>query len=392
MSIWGRKNRVHGRAPQPSPIIVHVPRLSLTSIVRVAFIATLLILASAQNGFSQTTMIQPPAELPEDPGASLQGNGASAARNDGFSGSISGIALDVNGGIVPGAKITLTQQGPDTSMKTIAAADGSFTFSSLSPGVYRVTVEAEGLQTYQSSEITLQQGQTLQAPTIGLRLSETITSIDVTATQEEVAAAQVSQQVKQRVFGVFPNFYTSYIWNAAPMTSKQKFGLALRTTIDPVNILTIAGVAGAEQVHHSFPAYDGGIGGYGKRYTTRFSDVFFSRMIGSAILPSLFHQDPRYFYRGSGSTASRVLYAMSSAVIARGDDGRRQPNYSHLLGNLAAGGIANVYRPPSDRGVALTFETALVEAGVDAVGNVVREFLLRRVTPSVPDFAEGNKK
>ena len=394
MAKSGGTKIVHGRAPRTPQILALLPvRLSLTRLRKLTAVAIVLTLASAQNGFSQTILAQQSAELPEDPGASFQVNESGASRNSvDVTGSISGIALDVNGGIIPGASITLTRQGLETSIKTIAASDGSFTFNSLSPGVYRLTVEAEGLQTYQSSDLPMQGGQALQVPTIGLRMSEANISVDVTATQEEVSAAQVSQQEKQRVFGVFPNFYTSYIWDAAPMTSKQKFGLALRTTVDPINLLAIAGVAGAEQVHNTFPAYGSGIGGYGKRYEARFADVFASRMIGSAILPSLLHQDPRYFYRGSGSTASRVLYAMSSAVITRGDNGRRQPNYSHLLGNLAAGGIANLYRPVADRGAALTFETALVEAGVDAVGNVVREFLLRRVTSSVPDFAEGNNK
>ena len=68
-------------------------------------------------------------------------------------------------------------------------------------------------------------------------------------------------------------------------------------------------------------------------------------MIGGAILPSLFRQDPRYIYKGTGSIPSRALYAIANSVICRGDNRRWQPSYSGILGGLAAGGISNLYYP-----------------------------------------------
>jgi hypothetical protein len=67
------------------------------------------------------------------------------------------------------------------------------------------------------------------------------------------------------------------------------------------------------------------------------------------LLPSLLKQDPRYFYKGTGSTRSRLLYALTSPVICKGGNGHWQANYSNILGNFAAGGIANLYYPSSDR-------------------------------------------
>ncbi len=89
-------------------------------------------------------------------------------------------------------------------------------------------------------------------------------------------------------------------------------------------------------------------------------------MLGSAVFPSLLHQDPRYFYQGTGSVTSRIWHALSSAIICRGDNGRRQFNYSHVLGNFAAGGISNLYRPEEDRGVGLTVENALLHTATNA--------------------------
>jgi hypothetical protein len=304
-------------------------------------------------------------------------------------GRVTGVALAENGTPLFGARVTIrVEDGPITA-ETTAGEDGAFSIPGLPPGTYRISITLRGLEPYLSAPFNLHAGEAHDLQKLLLRVGGTETEVTVTATPEQVATEQIKAQEKQRVLGVFPNFYTSYIWKAAPMTSKQKFKLAIRATTDPITFLTVAGVAGGEQFSNTFPGYGGGAEGYAKRFGSRYADAFSSRLIGSAILPSLLHQDPRYFYRGTGSIPSRVLYAMSSAVITRGDKGQRQPNYSRLLGNLAAGGISNLYRPDEDRGVALTFESTLISAGVDAVGNVVREFLLRGFTPSVPSYANG---
>ena len=72
-------------------------------------------------------------------------------------------------------------------------------------------------------------------------------------------------------------------------------------------------------------------------------------MLGGAVFPSLFKQDPRYFYKGTGSISSRALYAIANSVICKGDNERWQPNYSAILGGIAAGGISNLYYPASNR-------------------------------------------
>ena len=309
------------------------------------------------------------------------------------SASISGVVLDPSGAVVRGATVKLAGTDAATERTTVADDQGRFLFSSLPAGTFKITVaSATGLTTFTSEPVTLAEGQKFELPPITLRI--TVASSDVhvvgtAATQEEVAQAQIQAQEKQRVLGIVPNFYSSYIWNAAPMTSKQKFGLALRSTTDPVAFMVAGGVAGVEQWHHTFPGYGRGTDGYLKRYGAAYADNMIGRMVGSAILPSLLHQDPRYFYKGSGSATSRALYAISQTVICRGDDGRSEPNYSHVLGNFAAAGISNLYRAPQDRSASLTFRNALIITGSNAIGNLVREFLLRKITPKVPDYAQG---
>jgi len=136
----------------------------------------------------------------------------------------------------------------------------------------------------------------------------------------------------------------------------------------------VAGVAGVQQYKNVFPAYGGGIEGYGKRYGAAFANHVSATLLGRAVYPSIFHQDPRYFYKGKGSVRARMLYAISAAVIARDDDGRWKPNYSLVLGSFSAAAISNLYYPGPDRGASLVVFNGLASTGAHAGSNLIREF------------------
>jgi hypothetical protein len=209
-------------------------------------------------------------------------------------------------------------------------------------------------------------------------------------TKTEAAEKQIKQEEKQRVLGFMPNFYVSYDPNPIPLDSKQKFELAWKTTVNPYSFAIIGAIAGIQQADNSYSGYGQGAQGYGKRYGAGYADFVTGTFIGGALLPSILKQDPRYFYKGTGSTHSRVLYAMANAVICKGDNGRWQPNYSNILGSLAAGGISNAYYPASDRGAALTFENAFIGIGATAAVNVLQEFVVRKLTPHLPAHDPAN--
>ncbi len=115
-----------------------------------------------------------------------------------------------------------------------------------------------------------------------------------------------------------------------------------------------------------------------------------STLIGSAILPSLLKQDPRYFYKGTGSKRSRLLYAIANSVICKGDNGHWQANYSGILGGLASGGISNLYYPAKDRDAGLTFQNFAIGLGATAAANILQEFVIRRFTSNAPKRDPGN--
>lgn len=295
---------------------------------------------------------------------------------------ITGTVLDTNGNVVEGARVVLV--GSTGERVLHSGPDGQFTLSGLRPGSYKLTVTRAKMSPYESEAIVLRPGETKFLPNLVLSFTNGVTAVHVFAYQEQIAEKDVHIEEHQRVLGVIPNFYSVYNWNAPPLNARQKFALAFRTEIDPISIVGAAAVAGAEQNQKMYPGYGSGFSGFGKRFGAQYANDFGSRMIGSALLPSLFHQDPRYFYKSTGSTRSRVFYAIKSAFICRGDNGHNEFDFSHILGDFAAGGLANVYYPESNEGAGLITTNALIEIGGMAGTNLLREFVLRGLTTHGP--------
>ena len=303
--------------------------------------------------------------------------------------SLSGTVVDKNGALLEGAEVTLTGP-PGSPVRTVqSGSNGQFEFTGLTPDIYRLTVNAPGMSTFTSSDIPLSAGEFYILPPVTLSVSPVITTVTVSGDSKQLSEEQLHIAVQQRIAGIIPNFYSSYDWNAPPMLAKQKFQLSIRSIIDPVSFLTVAGIAGAEQYENVFPAYGGGFEGYAKRYGAALANHVSGTLLGRAVYPSIFHQDPRYFYKGKGTIESRALYAISAAVIAKGDNGRWQPNYSRMLGHFSAAAISNLYYPSSDRGASLVVLNGLAGIGGNAVSNLIREFILKRFTSHVPKGANG---
>jgi hypothetical protein len=206
-------------------------------------------------------------------------------------------------------------------------------------------------------------------------------SVDVTPERVERAEEQIKEQEQQRLFGVMPNFFVSYLPDAAPLTTKQKFELSWKARLDPVEFAVVGITAGVQQARNDYPGFGDGAEGYAKRYAAAYANVLTRNLITQVVMPAVFKQDPRYFYKGTGSTQSRIGYALSRAVVKKGDNGHWQPNYSGLLGSLASGALSNLYYPSEDRkGVRLTLENTAISIGGGAIGHLAQEFLLKKLT------------
>jgi hypothetical protein len=306
------------------------------------------------------------------------------------SATLRGTVADSTGTAASGAVVSLTRDDPSSARQASVSDDGQFAFVDLLPGPYRLAIASPGFAS-QAVTGTLAPGQTCVLPQITLTLATNVTEVRVQLSPIELAQQQIQDQEKQRLLGVIPNFYVTYAQHPMPLTPKQKFELAWKSTIDPVSFGVTAATAGIEQATDTFSGYGQGAEGYAKRYGASYGGLVTSTYIGGAILPTLLKQDPRYFYKGTGTVRSRVLYAMANAVICKGDNGHWQPNYSGILGSLASGGISNLYYPSTDRNsAAVTFENTLIGIGETAAVNILQEFVLRKLTPNVPNYESPN--
>jgi len=297
-------------------------------------------------------------------------------------GRISGTVVDQTGAVVPGARVRLTRDAQSPAEEVLTDDDGQFFFFNLAPGPFQLSIASPGFAAHTATGI-LRSGDNYAVPQIALLVASDTTELRVLLTPTEIAEDQIKQQEKQRVLGVIPNFYVTYVHNAVPLTPKQKFELAWKSTIDPVNFGITGVIAGIQQAQNDFSGYGQGTAGYARRYGANYGDFLTGTYIGAAILPSLLKQDPRYFYKGTGSARSRIMYAIANAVICKGDDGRWEPNYSSIIGSIASGGISNLYYPAKNRdGAELTFENALIGIGTTAAANILQEFVVKKFTPS----------
>lgn len=335
---------------------------------RFAIAATLVLVLSQLNisGFGQ----QASHTLPDAPSAA--------------SATISGTVMDANGDVLEGAKVKLTPQDGSREQTLETGPNGQFNFAGLVPGVYRLTVTGQGMATYSSPGIRVEAGEFRIVSGVVLAVTSS-SSITVSADPETIAEEEVQVEIHQRVLGVLPNFYTSYDWNAAPLGTKQKFELAFHAMTDPVAFAGAGALAGWQHANQVYPAYEYGFEGYAHRFGAAYANDAIGRMLASAVFPTLFHQDPRYFYKGTGTVRQRTTYAIVSAVVCRGDNGKRQFNISHILGVFGSGAASNLYYPAANRGASLVMVNGLIETAGNVGNNLLREFLFKRISNHAGD-------
>ena len=294
-------------------------------------------------------------------------------------GSVSGSVIEVDGAFAAGAKVTLTIAGVEEKRQATVDADGQFLFADVPAGKFSLAVTADGFAPG-GAEGVVEPGQDVQVPEITLRVAAKV-DVEVNLTVKELAQAEIKTQEQQRLFGFAPNFYVSYTFDAKPLTPKQKWELTYKSTVDPMSFVIVGGFAGIQQAQNSIPEFGQGAEGYGKRYGVNFANMAVGNVLGGAVFPIIFRQDPRYFYRGTGSKMSRALYALSTAVIARGDNGKWQLAYAGIVAGLVAGGISNAYYPAAERqGAGLTFENAALGLAFTGVTNFCQEFFFRKMS------------
>jgi hypothetical protein len=294
-------------------------------------------------------------------------------------GTILGTVVDTTDDPIPGANVIL--QGPaGDRLTTVTKDDGGFAFDQAPAGVaYQITVTAEGFADWNSS-ITVEPRENKTVPEIKLRILAVQRAVTVSYSSKEVATQQLKAEEQQRVLRVIPNIYVVYEPHPEPLTTSMKFHLAYKSLTNPFFFGRTAAWAGVAQARNDPSEWHQGAKGYSKRLGAGFADAVTGSLITNAILPSLLHQDPRYFYQGTGTKKSRAFHAMLAPVVCKGDNGAWQPNYSQWGGSLIGYSISTAYYPASSRTAAHVFQSFGIDMGLHVVGSLAQEFIFGKFT------------
>jgi hypothetical protein len=182
------------------------------------------------------------------------------------------------------------------------------------------------------------------------------------------------EPANKRIFGIVPNYRTSpTLEQYRALTVREKFKIATQDSFDRGTFLMAAGFAGLGQMTNGTPSYGQGVAGYARYFGASCGDLIIGDYMTEAIFPSLLHQDPRYFRRGTGSGWSRLGHAVGQIFVTHTDSGGRQFNFSEVVGNSAAVAISNAYNP-DNRDVSSAVSKLGLQIGLDMSSNVLKEF------------------
>jgi carboxypeptidase family protein len=349
-------------------------RLALVLLTWCAIASAQVVVPTQRGTLAGETVAVGP--VPSTPGGSeqkTQDQGTQAATP----GSVIGTVLDQSGAVSVGTVIQLTPEDKSAYRQVISGDKGQFSFSNVPPGHFQLSVSSTGFgnEVYSGD---LAPGQTFLAPPIVLSVATVVTQVKATVDPVEVATEQIKEQEHQRVLGFIPNFYVTYRPDAAPLTTKLKYQLAWKSTTDVVTIGGVAFLAGLQQAGDQYSEFGQGAQGYAKRFGAEYGDAFVSTFLSGAVFPSLFKQDPRYFYLGKGSKKKRILYAISNSLRCKGDNGRWQFNYSNVAGVVSGAALASTYYPSTNQGMEI-LQNSLLRMGESSLAGVVQEFVLRKL-------------
>jgi hypothetical protein len=316
-----------------------------------------------------------PAALPAAPAANTLG-------------AVRGEVLYPDQSPLPGARLTLTPANAtagvgtstsSTALTTTTETDGSFVFQQVPPGAFTLTVTSGDVEPASTSGTVAAAG-SVELPPIVMRLA--VVHTDVTAVSEhEAAEREVKAEEGQRILKAIPNFMVVYDDEPVALSAGQKFRLSARTLADPVTIGVSAAIAGGEQASNAYPGFGQGLRGYARRFGASVGDSTSGMLLSGAILPTVFHQDPRYFYRGTGSRGSRLMFVLKQTVEQKGDNGRWQFAWSNTLGGVGSALISDTYYPRqghqwgSETGQ--LFGLSVLSSGIS---NLMQEFVFGHIT------------
>ena len=213
-----------------------------------------------------------------------------------------------------------------------------------------------------------------EAVSICLEQAQKATLAERPRTVQQAAKSLPARENHPRLFWIIPTFTVSNSSSPISLTSGEKFHLFFRNTADPFTVTYTAFGAGIQQTNNGLSGYGQGAAGYGKRLTAGLADETSVGFFRAYLFPSVLHQDPRYFRKGSGPLKERLMNAIIRPIVTRKDSGGRTFDWSGLLGVTASSSLSNVYYPAADRGIEPTFKRIATSIPFSVIDHLIDEF------------------
>ncbi|HEY1986454.1 MAG TPA: hypothetical protein VGG85_13645 [Terracidiphilus sp.] len=204
-----------------------------------------------------------------------------------------------------------------------------------------------------------------------------------TAPQQPAEAAAPNSKLSQdlqrkqtkRILGIIPNFRSVTVdEKLPPIDAHEKFKLGFYDTFDYSDFIYVGILSGISEAENSYPEFHKGAPGYARYYWHSFADTLDGNLMTEFLVPVATHEDPRLYTLGRGNAFKRTGYIVSRLLITRTDSGGRSPNFSEIVGNGAAAGIACLYYPQDERTWTKTGQRWVTQIGLDGFANIVKEF------------------
>jgi hypothetical protein len=290
---------------------------------------------------------------------------------------VAGVVKDVGGTPVDGATVVLTQSA-GTRRQVESDDEGNFRLGGLPTGTFTLTISADGFATL-TVPVTVSTQDVKVLPPFVLRIATAKFQVDAIS-QKELADQQLKVEEQQRILGVFPNFYVAYDPNTVPLTQTQKLKLAWRSVIDPEVFVVVGLGAGFNQAIQAPIEWKQDFTGYMQRYGAGYAGAVAGAGLSGVVFPGVFHQDPRYFFKGTGTKKERLNWALKQVVEQRDDKGKWRPAYSNTLGGLASSVVEVAIYPHQTTAWGPTIGAQLgINFAAEAFGNIMEEFVVPKL-------------
>lgn len=193
--------------------------------------------------------------------------------------------------------------------------------------------------------------------------------------QNSLQANDYEGKQTKRILGIIPNFRSVSADQKLPaLSAREKFKLTMEDSFDYSSFIYVGLLAGVSQAENSYPEFHTGAPAFARYYWHNFADTVNGNLMTEFLMPIATRENPRYYTLGHSGFFKRTGYSVSRLFVTRTDRDGLAPNFSEIVGNGAASGLADLYYPSPERTWTKTGQRWVTQVGLDGFSDLIKEF------------------